>query len=395
MTTRTALHPGTAKEAGLDPAQLERVRDLCRTWVKEGIHPAIGVLVARHGVIALHETYGKLGPEDDAPDVPLDAMWWLASVTKPITATAVMQLVEDGLVGLTRPVQEYIPEFVGEGKEAVCVHHLLTHSSGIRDDEMQPHTDRVLPMLRLPPSEDTQHLYVHAHLLTSLDWPLYRPPGEEMCYAFFNYSLLGEIVRRVSGCSLGDFAKARIFDPLGMKDTVYGLPADMAQRLVRQATEGLPPFVALMMSSPDFQQAPFAGGGAFSTLSDMAVLAQTFLNGGTYGSSRILTPFAVAEMTRDQIPGLAALFLRLVVKEASWGYGWGIGSHQKWPMFPSLPLGAFHHGGLGGAWLWGDATRDLVGAYFAMSSYRDEPGSGPALITQSDLFLNAVMAAVD
>ncbi len=396
MTTGTELHPGTPQEAGLDPVRLDRVRDLCRTWVKEGIHPAIGVIVARHGVVALHETYGKQGPEDDAPDLPLDAVWWLASITKTLTATAVMQLVEDGLVALMRPVQQYIPEFVGFGKEDVCVHHLLTHTSGLRDDDLPNLMYRVLPHLNFPSADDTQHPFLQLRLLTGgFDWPLYRPPGEEMWYCNLNFDLLGEIVRRVSGSSLGDFARRRIFEPLGMKDTSYGLPDEMVPRYVRQSTEGLPPFFQLMMSSRDYQRAPFPFSGGFSTLTDMASFAQTFLNGGAYGSSRILSPFIVGEMTRDQIPGVGARIFQLVAKEASWSYGWGIAAAQKWPIFPTLPLGSFHHGGGGGTWLWGDPSHDIVGAYFAMSSYGStDDVSRVDLITQVDLFMNAVMASV-
>jgi CubicO group peptidase (beta-lactamase class C family) len=127
----TGLRDGTPAEAGLSARRLDRVRDLAARWVKDGIHPAIVALVARHGVIALHEAYGKLGPEPDAPALPRDALWPLASLVKPITATALMMLVEDGRVGLTRPVSEYLPEFAGAEKDTVYVHHLLTHTSGI------------------------------------------------------------------------------------------------------------------------------------------------------------------------------------------------------------------------------------------------------------------------
>jgi CubicO group peptidase (beta-lactamase class C family) len=79
----------------------------------------------------LHEAFGRLTPDDDAPPVKRDTIYPLTSLTKPITATAAMLLVEDGLLGLQRPVSEYLPEFSGEGKQAVMVHHLLTHTSGL------------------------------------------------------------------------------------------------------------------------------------------------------------------------------------------------------------------------------------------------------------------------
>src|SRR5947209_18088488 len=104
--------------------------------------PALVVLVARKGVIVFHEAFGKLTPEPDSPPVPRDAIYPISSISKLFTATAAMILVEDGLLGLNRPVQEYIPEFVGEGKEAVMVHHLLTHTGGIDDEEVAAHVWR-------------------------------------------------------------------------------------------------------------------------------------------------------------------------------------------------------------------------------------------------------------
>src|SRR5512140_1284303 len=126
------LRAGTPEEAGLSPHRLERIKALAAQWVSTGLTPSLVVLVARRGVIALHEAFGTLTPEADSPPLQRDSIFPLASLSKPITATAVMCLVEDGLLGLNRPVDEYIPEFTGEGKHAVLVHHLLTHTSGIR-----------------------------------------------------------------------------------------------------------------------------------------------------------------------------------------------------------------------------------------------------------------------
>ena len=125
------LREGTPGEAGLSAARLDRLRELAAGWVKDGIYPCVMALVARRGVIAFQEAFGRLGPEPDAPEVTSDALFPLASLSKPITATACMMLIEDGLIGLTRPVREYVPEFAGGDKDKVCVHHLLTHTSGI------------------------------------------------------------------------------------------------------------------------------------------------------------------------------------------------------------------------------------------------------------------------
>jgi CubicO group peptidase (beta-lactamase class C family) len=115
----TQLRPGDPEEVGMSARQVRRVAGLAGGWVRQGITPALVVLAARKGVVVLHEAFGRLRPEADAPPLPLDAIYPLASITKPITATAVMCLVEDGLLGLNSPVQEYLPEFVGEGTDQV------------------------------------------------------------------------------------------------------------------------------------------------------------------------------------------------------------------------------------------------------------------------------------
>src|SRR5215467_7971689 len=118
------LRPGEPEEVGMSARRVRHVGQLAAGWVAQGITSALVVLVARRGVIVLHEAFGRLTPDDDAPPLPPDAIYPIASITKPITATAVMILVEDGLIGLNRPVAEYIPDFVGEGKDRIMVYHL-------------------------------------------------------------------------------------------------------------------------------------------------------------------------------------------------------------------------------------------------------------------------------
>src|SRR5438045_1180402 len=127
------LHDGTPAEAGMIAEQLEHVKSLAQAWVAQGATPALVVLAARRGVIVLHEAFGRMGPEPDAPPLPRDAVFPLASLTKPIAATAAMVLVDRGMLGLQRPICEYIPEFSGPGKDLVMVRHLLTHTSGLDD----------------------------------------------------------------------------------------------------------------------------------------------------------------------------------------------------------------------------------------------------------------------
>src|SRR3990172_5232155 len=234
------LRPGTPEEAGMSPTRVQHVKELARSWVEDGTHPALVVLVARRGVIALHEAFGTLRLERGSPPLPLDAIFPVTSVTKSITAAAVMVLVEEGRVGLMRPIREYIPEICAEGTEEVLVHHLLAHLSGWRDLDLAAPVLRFVPQGgELPPPGPRQHpdLAGMAHLLHSL--PLACRPGEAMQYCLVNYELLGDLVRRVSGTPLERFARGRIFAPLGMTDSSYVLPPEHRERKARRGP-GMP-----------------------------------------------------------------------------------------------------------------------------------------------------------
>lgn len=386
------LRPGTPKEAGLCPERMARVDALCRAWVDDGTHPALGVLVARNGVIALHEAYGVMGPEPDAEPVPLDAVFAMYSVSKVVTAAAFMTLVEDGAVGLTRPVREYIPEFTGAGKDAVCVHHLLTHTSGLRDEDSW-----TLALSRwddTPPPETngTDHPDALKAFNLGLDTPLYRPPGEEMFYCTFNYALVGEIIRRVTGKSTAEFARKKVFEPLGMRDSSYGPTDRLHPRRVRRSTHGMP-FVPRMLSGTMRDRVPGSpDGGLISTTSDMASFVQSFLDTLHGVGDPILRRETVVEMTRNQIPGVRANIMNEQHDEGSWGYGWGIFCHEKWNRFPVFPPGTFGHMGLGEVFVWGDPKHDLVGVFAPIVvSWRDDESP----VNNVDLFGNAVSAAVE
>lgn len=133
-------------------------------------------------------------------------------------------------------------------------------------------------------------------------------PGEEMSYSNHGYALLGEIVRRVSGQSLADFARERIFEPLRMEDTFYIVPDSVRTRIVQRPSDA--PFavgvVGPGLGTREHQELPFAAAGVYSTVMDLAIFGQMFLNRGSYGDVRILSPAAVAEMTRNQIPGISS-----------------------------------------------------------------------------------------
>ena len=182
----TILRLGDEKEAGVSPESIGQVRNLCKSWVEDGSTPALIVLAARHGIIFLHQAWGKLRPDSNSPAVSLDSFYGVASVSKPVTAAAVMILVERGLIGINHPVQDYIPEFKGNGFENVTVRHLLTHTSGLPYRSEIPYTELGLTDI---------------HLV----------PGREMSYSNLGYDLLGLIIERIIKKPFREFTHENIF----------------------------------------------------------------------------------------------------------------------------------------------------------------------------------------
>ena len=375
----------------MSPGGIQLVKERARSWVQQGITPTLAVLAARRGVIVLHEAFGVLQPGPDSPPIERDSLFPLASIAKVITATAVMILVEDGLVGLNRPVQEYLPEFAGEGKDAVMVHHLLTHTSGWRDDEVIAHEARKRGTVEIPPPEANQHPQIHERLVLRCDAPLSLAPGRELIYSSSGYLVLGEIIRRASGKHLGEFARERIFGPLGMNDSFFVVPPGVRHRIVHCAPDA---DAAPLVEDPAYLDRPHGGVGGYSTAADMAISCQMFLNHGTYGDVRVLGPASVAETTRNQIRGLSGQFKEEDLREASWGYGWSVKGHKKTRYEGSLDSPAtFSHQGSGGVSVTVDPAYELVTIYFSVARGIMSPDYYRPQWSM-DLFTNMVTAAV-
>ena len=384
----STLRPGSPQEAGMLPERIDRARHLCAEWVKSGHTPAIVALAARRGVIVLHEAFGKLRPEDDSPPVQLDTIFPLASMTKPRVATLVMQLAEDGLLGLNRPIRDYLPEVTGQGTEEVLVHHVLTFTGGWNEFALLTSSIQE-PANRARSSEE-----VHKALLDLIyPAPLSWAPGKQMDYALLCYELLKELIERVSGRPFPALIHQRLFRPLGMTDSYAGVPESVRSRVVKRPPHA--PWNQQMGLLPPIDSRQHEeSANVFATAQDAAVFGQMFLNGGTYGGVRILSRAAVAAMTRNQTPGIPVTMGPGIRKEASYGYGWFIRTHEKWKYWDgSLQSeGEFHHQGSGGVLLWVDPRDEIVGVYFSVD-LAQTPNLEP--LWNADLFQNVISSAVE
>jgi len=384
------------------------LKNLGARWVEEGIHPALVLLVARKGIIVLHAAFGRLGPETESPPLRTDAIFPAMSATKPVTAACVMLLVEEGKVGLMRPVREYFPEISGEGTEEVLVHHLLSHLSGWTDFDLGNEIARRLRGGGDPPApQPGQHPDVAAYIAFASGTPLAARPGEAMQYCQLNNQLLGDLVRRASGIPIEIFARERIFEPLGMRDSSYVLPPEHRERKVRRG-EGMPnwisPFFPGGVDSERFEGQPGGSGGVHTSARDYALFAQMLLNKGTYGGRRVLSRASVEAMTRNQLPpGVRARWTRLGPDgeartiDFPGGYGYGLfpflGTATPYLNGGLASSSSFSHGGALGVYWWADPERELVGVYFSVAARF--LADGVTEDRRDDLFVDAVTAAVE
>ena len=302
----------------MSSGRIGHLEDLAADWTAKGEKPPSVLLAARRGTIVTHRAYGNLRPGRDDTPLELDSIFPVASISKMFTATCAMILVEEGRLDLIAPVQEYIPEFQGKNKDRVLVWHLLTHTSGLRDQDIWRNYKARKRRTRIPPCDDTQHPAIHESLTLGYGGPLWKLPGEEMSYCSFNFQLIAEIVRRISRQSFETFVGDRVFTPLGMKDTFFVVPDEVTDRII-QYPEGSP--FSNWFLKEEGLKTPWADGGAFSTAMDLAVFGQTYLNEGIYGDVRILSPVTVKYMAKNQIPGIHAYKGKEFFPEASWGIG--------------------------------------------------------------------------
>lgn len=297
-----------------------------------------------------------------------------------------MMLMEQGKVGLNRPVSDYIPEFTGEGKTKVCVHHLLTHTSGLEGEVIWQNGQAKQEQGEYPPHEPNQDPDQHKYLYGGYDAPLSNEPGTVMSYCGYGYELLGEIIRRVSGQAYDVFVNENIFKPLGMENTYYRVPMEVRDQVVRRAPEAA---CAEWVDSEYNLNSVSAGGGAYSTAMDLAVFGQMYLNGGIYNGIRFLSPVTVREMTRNQIPGVSSQYRDEIFPEAYWGYGWAINGTKRDGGDLFSPE-AYSHWGAAGPFLCVDPVYQTVTVHLSVELDHQKPFKNMYV----DYFNNTVLAAI-
>lgn len=318
---------------GMSAARLEAIDRVVRRGISEGGYPGAAVVVGRQGAAVFEKGYGTLDWRDGARHVdPAETIYDLASLTKVVgTTAAIMVLVDEGKVELDAPVKRYVPGFSGGTKDQVTVRHLLTHRSGLA-------AGRNLWTLGSP-ARARQAV---------IDSKVYCQPGACYEYSDLGAIMLGFVAEAAAGEPLDRFLERRVFGPLGMHDTFFR-PADSLRRRIAP-TEVAPPRGYPVRGEVHDENAYALGGvaghaGLFSTAADLAIFAQTLLNGGTYDGTRVFAEETVRLFTSKASSGSRALGWEMA------GSGAGAGSY--------LSNSAFGHTGYTGTSLWIDPQREM------------------------------------
>lgn len=375
-TLGTSVSP---EAAGFSAPRLARIDSLIEGLVRAGQLPGAVVYIARRGQVVYHKAYGVREVGAPAP-LLRDDIFRIASQSKAITALAVMMLWEEGRFGLDDPVSRYLPAFARPrvltrfnaadstattepaGRE-ITIRQLLTHTAGLDYAGIGTPDFRALYAkagVHSGIGTDRGTIGEAMRILAGL--PLRQRPGEAYAYSL-SFDLLGHFVEVVSGMPFDRFLRTRIFDPLGMRDTWFYLPADRHARLVtlHRGRDGrVEPMRGAIAdervfdgADPDFprlQGTYFSGGaGLSSTASDYARFLQLFLNKGEFNGVRLLSPKTVEMMLTDQLPGMATKM----------GLGFGLETTANDHLSP-LSLGSFRWGGAFGTTYWADPQEGLI-----------------------------------
>jgi uncharacterized protein YbbC (DUF1343 family)/CubicO group peptidase (beta-lactamase class C family) len=323
--------------------------------IADGGCPGAVVWLEREG-LWYQKAHGRraLVPADEwmTPDTIFD----VASLTKVVATTpAVMLLVERGLVALDAAVGTYLVEFDGDKQQAITVRHLLTHTSGLR------------------PGISTRSGWIgysEALALACAEQPT-QPPGTAFRYSDLNFILLGELVQRVSGLSLDEFAGREFYRPLGMRNTGFLPAADLWTRIAPTTQEGDVVIRGVVHDPTARRMGGVAGhAGLFTTAADLARFARMLLNGGQLEGTRVFQDETVRLMTRVQSPE--------AVPDRR-GLGWDIDSPYAGPRGAHFPVGSFGHTGWTGTSLWVDPFSRTFVVFLSNRNHPTEEGSVTAL----------------
>lgn len=314
------------------------------------------MLVGHNGRVVYRKAYGSRSLEPKREAMTFDTIFDIASLTKVVATTpAVMQLMEQGKVRLSDPVDKYLADFAQNGKADITVRQLLTHYSGL-----EPDLDLKTPW------EGKETAYRMAFSETPAE-----APGAKFIYSDINFLVLGALVEKVSGETLDEYAQRHIFEPLKMTHTRFLPPTAWHSKIAPTQYDENDHMLRGVVHDPTARRMGGVAGhaGLFSTAEDLSKFAQALLNGG----DGILSPLAVEKMTTPEQPPSAPV-LR--------GFGWDIDSPYSTNRGELLPVGSYGHTGFTGTSLWIDPTTQSYIILLTNAVHPRGQGSAIALRTK-------------
>ncbi|QEC79165.1 serine hydrolase domain-containing protein [Mucilaginibacter ginsenosidivorax] len=381
------LQAGTPANEKFSAERLQRIDNMIEQTIDSGyINGAVG-LIARNGKMVYYKSFGMADVEQKKL-MNNDAIFRIASQTKAITSVAVMMLFEEGKFLLDDPISKYLPAFAHPkvidtfnpkdttyttvtAKREITIRDLLTHTSGIAYAQIgSPTMNAVYAKAHIPAGFVTDKILLADAMKKLGPLPLEHQPGERWTYGL-NIDVLGYLVEKLSGKSLDQFMKERIFDPLGMKDTYFYIPTAKQNRLVAVYTPdkkdhlikwNASTFDGLSADYPTVNGTYYAGGaGLTSTIKDYATFLQMMLNGGVYNGQRLLARHTVELMTTNQIGDLY-----INPNKEKFGLGFGLTTDISSKKL-GISEGSFAWGGFFGTLYWVDPKEHLVCLLFVQN----------------------------
>ena len=347
--------PASSADRRFYPAKLAEMDAAVQEAIADKKCPG-GVLWLEHENAIYHKAYGSRALVPAPEPMSLDTIFDAASLTKVVACTpAIMLLVERGQISLDAPVQKYLPEFTGGGKEAITVRHLLTHTSGLR------------------PGIETRSDWTgrKAALQKASEEKVQTAPGTAFRYSDINFIVLGAVVERVSRKPLEDFVASEIYGPLKMRDTAYLPPESKRSRIAPTEVVNGTPYRGVVHDPTARKMGGVAGhAGLFTTAADLARYARMLLNLGELDGVRLFKPDTVRLMTSVQTAPAVT---------ARRGLGWDIDSSYSGPRGRLFPLGSYGHTGWTGTSLWIDPFSRTFVIFLSNRNHPSEEGSVLAL----------------
>lgn len=361
--------PEACLKVGLAPERLNNAESVVANGIKDGAFAGAVWIIARHGLVVRHGALGAAMRVPFSREMRTDAVFDIASITKPLFSLLMMSMIEDGRVHLDLPVAEFIPAFRDGVRQKITIRHLLTHSSGIPGQ---------IPLYRWSHNRAEMLELVYG-------LPLVFEPGMGVLYTSQGFMVLDEIMRRIVGGDWESELMQRIFKPLGLERTRFKPPAEWRDLIA--ATEYCSWRGRVIVGEVHDENAAVMGGvaahaGLFSTAWELAVIGQMMLNRGIYGGKRILSERAVDLMCGDHTPGLS------LVRALGWQGKDPIGS----PAGELMSESSFGHTGFTGTSLWIDPEFKLVVVLLTNRVHPSRDSNG--IFSVRPRFHNAVCASL-